>query len=148
MSTTFKPFQEEHHIFRQQVRGFAENELAPKVDQWEEEELFPNSVFERAGELGILGAHYPEDVKLALEATVSDAKCRLYSRQYATKWDTPRSFLTTCPGPVFPLEILAANRKTFSNASSDSTSGESAGRSFARRKTRSSHVGEDLTTDR
>ena len=62
MSTTFKPFQEEHHIFRQQVRGFAENELAPKVDQWEEEELFPNSVFERAGELGILGAHYPEDV--------------------------------------------------------------------------------------
>jgi len=62
MSTTFQPFKEEHHIFRQQVRNFAENELAPKVDQWEEEELFPNSVFERAGELGILGAHYPEDV--------------------------------------------------------------------------------------
>ncbi|MDH3199697.1 MAG: acyl-CoA dehydrogenase family protein [Myxococcales bacterium] len=62
MTTTFQPFQEEHHIFRQQVRSFAENELAPKVDQWEEEELFPNSVFERAGELGILGAHYPEDV--------------------------------------------------------------------------------------
>ncbi len=62
MSTTFQPFQEEHHIFRQQVRNFAENELAPKVDQWEEAELFPNSVFRRAGELGILGAHYPEDV--------------------------------------------------------------------------------------
>ncbi len=62
MTTTFQPFQEEHHIFRQQVRSFAENELAPKVDQWEEDELFPNSVFERAGELGILGAHYPEDV--------------------------------------------------------------------------------------
>jgi citronellyl-CoA dehydrogenase len=62
MSTTFQPFQEEHHIFRKQVRAFAENELAPKVDQWEEDKIFPNTVFERAGELGILGAHYPEDV--------------------------------------------------------------------------------------
>jgi citronellyl-CoA dehydrogenase len=62
MSATFQPFQEEHQIFRQQVRAFAENELAPKVDQWEEEKLFPSSVFKRAGELGILGAHYPEDV--------------------------------------------------------------------------------------
>ncbi len=62
MSSTFQPFKEEHQIFRQQVRAFVENELAPKVDQWEEEKLFPNSVFKRAGELGILGAHYPEDV--------------------------------------------------------------------------------------
>jgi len=62
MTSTFEPFQEEHHIFRKQVRNFAETELAPKVDQWEEDEMFPSSVFERAGELGILGAHYPEDV--------------------------------------------------------------------------------------
>jgi citronellyl-CoA dehydrogenase len=62
MSSTFQPFKEEHQIFRQQVRTFVENELAPKVNQWEEEKLFPNSVFKRAGELGILGAHYPEDV--------------------------------------------------------------------------------------
>ena len=62
MSSTFQPFKEEHQIFRQQVRTFVENELAPNVDQWEEEKLFPNSVFKRAGELGILGAHYPEDV--------------------------------------------------------------------------------------
>ncbi|MDH3654953.1 MAG: acyl-CoA dehydrogenase family protein [Myxococcales bacterium] len=62
MSSTFQPFQEEHQIFRQQVRTFVENELAPNVDTWEREKLFPNSVFKRAGELGILGAHYPEDV--------------------------------------------------------------------------------------
>ena len=62
MSSTFQPFKEEHQIFRQQVRTFVENELAPKVDEWEKEKLFPNSVFKRAGELGILGAHYPEDV--------------------------------------------------------------------------------------
>ena len=62
MSSTFQPFQEEHQIFRKQVRAFAENELAPHVDTWEKEKIFPNSVFKRAGELGILGAHYPEDV--------------------------------------------------------------------------------------
>jgi len=62
MSSTFQPFKEEHQIFRQQVRSFVENELAPNVDRWEEEKLFPSSVFKRAGDLGILGAHYPEDV--------------------------------------------------------------------------------------
>ncbi len=62
MSSRFQPFQEEHQIFRQQVRTFVENELVPNVDLWEKEKLFPNSVFKRAGELGILGAHYPEDV--------------------------------------------------------------------------------------
>jgi citronellyl-CoA dehydrogenase len=62
MSSTFQPFEEEHRIFRQQVRTFVESELVPNVDEWEEEKLFPNSVFKRAGELGIIGAHYPEDV--------------------------------------------------------------------------------------
>ena len=62
MSSTFQPFKEEHRIFRQQVRTFVESELVPNVDEWEEQKLFPNSVFKRAGELGIIGAHYPEDV--------------------------------------------------------------------------------------
>ncbi len=62
MSSTFQPFEEEHRIFRQQVRTFVESELVPNVDKWEKEKLFPNSVFKRAGELGIIGAHYPEDV--------------------------------------------------------------------------------------
>ena len=56
------PFSEEHDLFRKQVRQFVEKELAPNANQWEEDELFPSWVFKRAGELGILGAHYPEDV--------------------------------------------------------------------------------------
>jgi len=56
------PFREEHDQFRKTVRQFAEKELAPFVDEWEESECFPNEVFKRAGELGILGAHYPEEV--------------------------------------------------------------------------------------
>ena len=62
MTTTFDPFKEEHKIFRQQVRTFAETEILPHVEEWEAAELFPNSLFKRAGELGVLGAHYPEDV--------------------------------------------------------------------------------------
>ena len=57
----FQPFTEEHDQFRKTVKGFAEKELAPHADQWEEDEFFPNWVFKRAGELGILGAHYPEE---------------------------------------------------------------------------------------
>src|SRR5215472_4402817 len=56
------PFTEEHQQFRSMVRQFCERELAPHVAEWERDELFPNWVFKRAGELGILGAHYPQSV--------------------------------------------------------------------------------------
>lgn len=55
------PFREEHEHFRNTVRQFAQKEIAPYADAWEEAELFPNHVFERAGELGIFAAHYPEE---------------------------------------------------------------------------------------
>lgn len=56
------PFREEHDHFRNTVRQFATKELAPFADEWEARELFPDAVFKRAGELGILGAHYPEEL--------------------------------------------------------------------------------------
>src|SRR5580700_8301494 len=56
------PYREEHDQFRTTVRKFAEKELLPFVDEWEEAENFPNEVFKRAGELGVFGAHYPEEV--------------------------------------------------------------------------------------
>jgi len=56
------PFTPDHVEFRKTVRQFCEKELAPHVEEWERDELFPNWVFKRAGELGILGAHYPEEV--------------------------------------------------------------------------------------
>jgi len=56
------PLSPEHELFRNQVRAFVDKEIRPNVDEWEEAELFPNELFKRAGELGILGAHYPEDV--------------------------------------------------------------------------------------
>ena len=57
----WQPFGEEHQQFRKTVRAFAEKELAPHVEEWEHDELFPNWVFKKAGDLGILGAHFPEE---------------------------------------------------------------------------------------
>ena len=57
----WQPMTEEHDLFRKLVKDFAEKDLKPYTDEWEKEECFPNSVFKRAGELGILGAHYPEE---------------------------------------------------------------------------------------
>ena len=56
------PFTETHEQFRKTVRSFAEKELAPHLDEWEHAEIFPaHEVFKRAGDLGILGAHYAEE---------------------------------------------------------------------------------------
>jgi citronellyl-CoA dehydrogenase len=56
------PFTEQHEQFRKTVRSFAEKELAPHLEEWEEKEIFPaHEVFKRAGELGIFAAHYPEE---------------------------------------------------------------------------------------
>ncbi len=53
-------FTEEHAIFREQVRNFVNKEIVPHIDQWEEEGLFPKSLYRRMGELGFLGIRYPE----------------------------------------------------------------------------------------
>src|SRR3954470_19454688 len=60
MLTTF--FGEEHEIFRKTVREWVQKELVPHVDRWEKAELFDRDVFKKAGEMGFLGCHYPEDV--------------------------------------------------------------------------------------
>ena len=51
MTQNLSPFTEAHQMFRKTVRDFCERELRPHMDQWEEDELFPRWVFEKAGEL-------------------------------------------------------------------------------------------------
>jgi len=53
-------FTEEHDQLRESIRRFAQTELAPHAEEWEET-TFPNWVFERMGELGFLGLSYPEE---------------------------------------------------------------------------------------
>jgi citronellyl-CoA dehydrogenase len=53
-------FTPEHEELRRSVARFVETELRPHVDDWEAAGSFPDSVFRRAGDLGFLGLHYPE----------------------------------------------------------------------------------------
>jgi alkylation response protein AidB-like acyl-CoA dehydrogenase len=53
-------FTDEHEELRRSVARFVDTELRPHVDDWEHLGSFPDSVFRRAGELGFLGLHYPE----------------------------------------------------------------------------------------
>src|SRR3954467_5015048 len=52
-------FGEEHDALRETIRTFATKELAPHADEWEET-TFPDWVFRRMGELGLLGLDKPE----------------------------------------------------------------------------------------
>src|SRR6187551_2533232 len=53
-------FTDEHEQLRESIRAFAERELAPHAEEWEET-TFPNWVFTRMGELGFLGLDKPEE---------------------------------------------------------------------------------------
>lgn len=47
---------------RKSVRDFAEAEIAPHVLEWDEGQVFPLGVIKKAGELGMLGAIFPEEL--------------------------------------------------------------------------------------
>jgi alkylation response protein AidB-like acyl-CoA dehydrogenase len=52
----------EHTQLRRTVREFAEQEVGPHVLEWDEAEIFPLQAVKKAGELGFLGAIFPEDL--------------------------------------------------------------------------------------
>ncbi len=51
---------EEQKMVQDMVRKFAEQELAPHIEEWNEKENVPRSVMDKMGELGILGLCFPE----------------------------------------------------------------------------------------
>ncbi len=54
------PFADQHEELRESVRRFVSNEIAPHVEAWEEAREFPRELFNRCGELGLLGLKFPE----------------------------------------------------------------------------------------
>ena len=54
-------FDADHEAFRDTVRTFCEKEIAPHHDQWEKDGIVPREVWEKAGELGLLGFMMPEE---------------------------------------------------------------------------------------
>ena len=59
----FDSFLDDTHLMtRDMCRRFAETEIAPHAQVWEEEGIFPRSLVEKAGAAGIIGIGFPEDV--------------------------------------------------------------------------------------
>ena len=54
-------FDKDHDDLRSFVRSFVTKEIAPFADDWEET-TFPDSIFRRMGELGLLGLDKPEEL--------------------------------------------------------------------------------------
>src|SRR5689334_12727837 len=53
---------EEHEAVRARARRFAENHIAPRGAEWEENEEFPIELYRTASDAGITGIGYPEAV--------------------------------------------------------------------------------------
>jgi alkylation response protein AidB-like acyl-CoA dehydrogenase len=53
-------FSEAHEAFRQSVRRFIVDEVAPHAAAWESARAIPREIFRRMGELGFLGINVPE----------------------------------------------------------------------------------------
>ncbi|HUS06849.1 MAG TPA: acyl-CoA dehydrogenase [Bryobacteraceae bacterium] len=47
---------------RKSVRDFAQSEIAPHVLEWDENQIFPLEIIKKLGELGYMGAIFPEDL--------------------------------------------------------------------------------------
>jgi len=76
-------FTDEHEQLRESIRSFVLKELRPHAEEWEES-TFPDWVFQRMGELGLLGLSYPEQYggqggdyycNLVLAEEIVDSNC-------------------------------------------------------------------------
>jgi acyl-CoA dehydrogenase len=56
------PFTEKHDRLRAEIRRFVAEELRPHAREWEDARWFPNDVFTRMAELGLLGLKYPREL--------------------------------------------------------------------------------------
>ncbi|HEX6852384.1 MAG TPA: acyl-CoA dehydrogenase family protein [Candidatus Polarisedimenticolaceae bacterium] len=54
-------FTEEQDLLRRTIREFAQAEIAPHVMRFDESQEFPREILRRTGELGCLGAIFPEE---------------------------------------------------------------------------------------
>jgi alkylation response protein AidB-like acyl-CoA dehydrogenase len=55
-------FSEEQRQLRKTIREFAEAEIKPHVMDWDESQTFPVEIFRKLGDLGVLGAVFPEEL--------------------------------------------------------------------------------------
>jgi len=54
----FPEWTDEHQVFRDTVRRFASEEIRPYAEQWQADGYFPDALFRKAGDLGLLGVRF------------------------------------------------------------------------------------------
>jgi hypothetical protein len=59
MDFAYTPEQDQ---LRNMVRDFATAEIGPHVSEWDEQQIFPLEALKKAGQLGLLGAIFPEEL--------------------------------------------------------------------------------------
>lgn len=52
-------FTEEHELFRQGLKDFLNKEVAPHIDEWEENQRIPKEIWKKFGDMGYMGLNYP-----------------------------------------------------------------------------------------
>lgn len=97
-------FTEEQKLFRQSVRAFAEEVIAPYVPQILETNTYPPELLKKAADLGILGANYPEEWGGLGLGQVE--VCIIFEE-----------IAKVCPGFALSIEILLVSASHFENRS-------------------------------
>lgn len=55
-------FTKSHEMVRKSVRELVKKEVLPYIDEWEEKGEFPKEMYKKAGDMGLLGTGYPEEL--------------------------------------------------------------------------------------
>jgi acyl-CoA dehydrogenase len=50
-----------HEMVRRSVKEFVDKEILPNIEDWEENNEFPRTLYKKAGDVGILGIGYPDE---------------------------------------------------------------------------------------
>ena len=53
---------EEQEALRKEVKSFAQKEVAPHVNEWDEASIFPHDVVKKMGQMGLMGVIFPEEL--------------------------------------------------------------------------------------
>ncbi len=70
MKDSLNYFNETHQLARKSIQTFVQRHILPFIADWEEDEMFPRSLYELAGDAGLLGIGYPEALGGSAEGDV------------------------------------------------------------------------------
>ena len=55
------PYTDDHHTFRDMVRDFVNEKVAPNHEQWEKDKIVPREIWAEAGQLGMICPNFPAE---------------------------------------------------------------------------------------